>query len=74
MGTIIIEPKDAVEFQLLTSMLKKMKIKMKLNLTDEEKEDLGMAILMSEVDWTDSISGKEMIEKLKNRRSAAVAA
>jgi hypothetical protein len=74
MGTITIEPKDAVEFQLLTSMLKKMKIKMKLNLTDEEKEDLGMAILMSEVDWTDSISGEEMIKKLKNRRSAAVAA
>jgi hypothetical protein len=74
MGTISIEPKDAAEFQLLISMLKKMKIKMKLNLTDEEKEDLGMAILMSEVDWTDSISGEEMIKKLKNRRSAAVAA
>jgi hypothetical protein len=74
MGTISIEPKDAAEFQLLISMLKKMKIKMKLNLTDEEKEDLGMAILMSEVDWTDSISGEEMIKKLKNRRLAAVAA
>jgi hypothetical protein len=50
MGTITIEPKDAVEFQLLFLMLKKMKIKIKVNLSDEEKEDLGMAILMSEVD------------------------
>ena len=46
-----------------------MKIRMKLNLTDDEKEDLGMTILMSEVDWTDSISGEEMIAKLKNRKS-----
>ena len=69
MGTIIIEPKDVTEFQLLTSILKKMKIRMKLNLTDDEKEDLGMTILMSEVDWTDSISGEEMIAKLKNRKS-----
>ena len=69
MGTITIEPKDVTEFQLLTSILKKMKIRMKLNLTDDEKEDLGMAILMSEVDWTDSISGEEMIAKLKNRKS-----
>ncbi len=71
MGTITIEPKDAIEFQLLTSMLKKMKVRMKLNLTDEEKEDLGMTILMSEVDWTDSISGEEMIAKLKNRKFKA---
>ena len=69
MGTITIEPKDVTEFQLLTSILKKMKIRMKLNLTDDEKEDLGMTILMSEVDWTDSISGEEMIAKLKNRKS-----
>jgi hypothetical protein len=74
MGTITIEPKNSAEFQLLTSMLKKMKIKMKLNLTDEEKEDLGMTVLMSEVDWTDSISGEEMIKKLKSRKAAAVAA
>ncbi len=69
MGTITLEPKDVTEFQLLTSILKKMKIRMKLNLTDDEKEDLGMTILMSEVDWTDSISGAEMIAKLKNRKS-----
>ncbi len=69
MGTITIEPKDVTEFQLLTSILKKMKIRMKLNLTDDEKEDLGMTILMSEVDWADSISGAEMIAKLKNRKS-----
>jgi hypothetical protein len=71
MGTITIEPKDAAEFQLITAMLKKMKIRMKSNLTDEEKEDLGMAILMSEVDWADSITGEEMIKKLRSRKAQA---
>ncbi len=40
MGTITIEPKDHTEFQLLTSMLKKMKTRMKLNLTEKEREKL----------------------------------
>ncbi len=71
MGTITIEPKDIAEFQLLTSLLKKMKIRAKVNLSDEEKEDLGMAILMSEVDWKDSISGLEMIEKLESLKVKA---
>jgi hypothetical protein len=72
MGTITIEPKDTVEFQLLFLMLKKMKIKMKVNLSDEEKEDLGMAILMSEVDWKDCVPREEVISKLrKNRKGYA---
>jgi hypothetical protein len=73
MGTITIEPKNPAEFQLLTSMLKKMKIKMKLNLTDEEKEDLGMYILMQEADNNDLVSRDEIMSKLRKPKQAAVA-
>jgi hypothetical protein len=73
MGTITIEPKDAVEFQLLTSMLKKMKIKMKLNLTDEEKEDLGMYILMQEADNNDLVSRDEIMSKLRKSKQQLAA-
>jgi hypothetical protein len=73
MGTITIEPKDAVEFQLLTSMLKKMKIKMKLNLTDEEKEDLGMYILMQEADNSELVSRDEIMAKLRKSKQAVAA-
>jgi hypothetical protein len=73
MGTITIEPKDAVEFQLLTSMLKKMKIKMKLNLTDEEKEDLGMYILMQEADNNDLVSRDEIMSKLRKPKQQLAA-
>ena len=70
MGTIIIEPKDVTEFQLLTSILKKMKIRMKLNLTDEEKEDLGMYILMQEADYKDLVSRDEIMSKLRKPKQA----
>lgn len=73
MGTITIEPKDAIEFQLLTSMLKKMKIKMKLNLTDEEKEDLGMYILMQEADNNDLVSRDEIMSKLRKSKQQLAA-
>ena len=70
MGTITIEPKDVTEFQLLTSILKKMKIRMKLNLTDDEKEDLGMYILMQEADHKDLVSRDEIMSKLRKPKQA----
>jgi hypothetical protein len=71
MGTITIKPKNVAEFKLLLAMLEKMKIKVNLNLTDEEKEDLGMAILMEEVDWNDTIPVDDFLSELKSRKSVA---
>jgi hypothetical protein len=71
MGTITIKPKNVAEFKLLLAMFEKMKIKVNLNLTDEEKEDLGMAILMEEVDWNDTIPVDEFLSELKKRKSVA---
>ncbi len=56
MQTILIETKDATEYSLITSLLKKMKIRVKVfNLSDEEKEDLGLLMMMQEVDWSETV-------------------
>ena len=52
MQTILIETKDVS----------------KENLSDEEKEDLGLLILMQEVDWNETVSVDDVLEKLKKRR------
>jgi hypothetical protein len=37
------------------------------NLSDEEKEDLGMAVLMADLDWEGEITLEDLIEKLQNK-------
>jgi hypothetical protein len=45
MQTILIEPKDASEYSLITALLEKMRIRMKvLNFSKEEREELGLLI------------------------------
>jgi hypothetical protein len=66
MQTILIETKDAAEYGLISALLEKMKIRMKvLNLNDEEKEDLGLLMLMQEVDWNETVSETEIMAKLR---------
>lgn len=66
MQTILIETKDATEYSLIAALLEKMKIRMKvLNLTDEDKEDLGLLMMMQEVDWNDTVSTDSVINKLR---------
>jgi hypothetical protein len=66
MQTILIETKDAAEYGLISALLEKMKIRMKvLNLTDEEKEDLGLLMLMQEVDWNETVPRDSILNKLK---------
>ena len=66
MQTILIETKDASEYSLITALLEKMKIRMKvLNLSDEDKEDLGLLMMMQEVDWSEIVSTDSVLHKLK---------
>jgi hypothetical protein len=66
MQTILIEPKDASEYSLITALLEKMRIRMKiLNLSDEEKEDLGLLMMMQEVDWSETVSRDSIMSKLR---------
>ena len=65
MQTLLIETKDAAEYSLIKALLEKMKIRMKvLNLSDDEKEDLGLSMLMQEVDWNETVSRDTIMSKL----------
>jgi hypothetical protein len=70
MQTILIETKDASEYSLITALLEKMKIRMKvLNLSEEEKEDLGLLMLMQEVDWNETVSRDSIMAKLRKPKA-----
>ena len=65
MQTLLIETKDAAEPPLIKALLEKMKIRMKvLNLSDDEKEDLGLLMLMQEVDWNETVSRDVIMSRL----------
>ena len=69
MQTILIETKDASEYSLITALLEKMKIRMKvLNLSDEDKEDLGLLMMMQEVDWNDTVPVEDVLKKLRKHK------
>ena len=72
MQTILIETKDISDFNLIKALLEKMKIRMKvLNLSDEEKEDLGLLALMQEVDWQETVPVEDVLAKLRKRKQIA---
>ena len=72
MQTILIETKDVSDFNLIKALLEKMKIRMKvLNLSDEEKEDLGLLALMQEVDWQETVPVEDVLAKLRKRKQIA---
>jgi hypothetical protein len=57
MATILIDIKDKAELKLLSEMLRKMRISIKI-LTQEERENLGLLKLMKDADRT-----KKLVEK-----------
>lgn len=61
MESIIINPKDKAEFELITQLLSKMNVTSKV-IPEENQEDLGLAVLMKQVDRTKKVS-KEIIMK-----------
>jgi len=63
MESLIVTPRNKVEFQLIFDLLQKMRISNRV-LTDEEKEDLGLGLLMKQVDRTQKVSREEIMAKL----------
>lgn len=63
METIIVNAKNKSELQLISDVLKKMRIRMRI-LTIEEREDLGLIKLMKEADRTKTVSREKVMEKL----------
>lgn len=64
MESLIITPANHEELALIKAVLKKMNLETKV-LTDEEKEDIGMALLMSQADRSATISREEVMKKLR---------
>ncbi len=64
MESLIITPADKEELALIKAVLKKMNLKTKV-LTEAEKEDMGLALLMSQADRSKTISKEEVMKKLR---------
>lgn len=64
MDTILVSPKDIKEFQLISDIFSKMKIKTKV-LSSDEKEDLYFGELMKEADRTQKVSREVIMKKLR---------
>ena len=65
MESIVISPKTKHEAKLITDLLEKMNISSKV-ITEEEKEDMGLLLMMKEVDRNDKVSLDEVMEKLNS--------
>ena len=65
MSSIVINPKDPQELQFLSDLLQKLGVNSKI-LSDEDAEDLGLAILMKDVDRSDTVFEEEILRKLNS--------
>lgn len=63
MKTMVIKLKDDAELQLLSGMLKKMRIQSKL-LTTDDMEDIGLGEMMLKVDRSEKVSRELIMSKL----------
>lgn len=64
MQSIIIQPKDQFEFDLIAQMLKKMDIKTKI-LADEEKEDFALGKAIEDGLKTKNIPKEKVMKALR---------
>jgi hypothetical protein len=64
MSSIVVSPKSQKEFQFISELLSKLGVRSKV-LSDEELEDLGLAVMMKDVDRSEVVSEDEIMQKLK---------
>ncbi len=64
MSSIVINPKSDEELRFISELLQKPGVDAKV-LSDEDTEDLGLAVLMKDVDRSDFASEDEVMSKLK---------
>ncbi|MDI6766055.1 MAG: hypothetical protein QME52_04445 [Bacteroidota bacterium] len=68
MKSIVISPKNLTDMRFVCALLKKLSISTKV-LSDEEKEGLGLSILMREVDRTKKVRRETIMRKFHVRRT-----
>jgi hypothetical protein len=64
MSSIVVSPKSQKELQFISELLSKLGVRSKV-LSDEELEDLGLAVMMKDVDRSEVVSEDEIMKKLK---------
>jgi len=65
METLLVQPKNAEELALLQTMLEKMSIGSTV-ISFEDKEDLGLMMLMQKADRSKRVSRDTVMKKLLN--------
>ncbi len=64
MSSIVVNPKDQQEFQFVSDLLNKLGVEAKV-LSDEDMEDIGLSIMMKDVDRSEIATEEEVMAKLK---------
>jgi len=65
MESIVINPKTKEEAKIVADVLNKLNIPSRV-ITEEEKEDMGLLLMMKEVDRYEKVSREEIIKKLNS--------
>jgi hypothetical protein len=65
MKSIVITPKNQSELKFVAELLKKLGISSRI-LSEEQKEDIGLSILMNESNRDDLVTEKEVMDKLNS--------
>jgi hypothetical protein len=65
MESIVISPRTKDEAKIIQDLLVKMNISSKI-ITDEEKEDMGLLMMMKEADRNDKVSREDVMKKLNS--------
>jgi len=64
MSSIVVSPKSQKELQFISELLNKLGVRSKV-LSDEELEDLGLSVMMRDVDRSEVVTEDEVMKKLK---------
>ena len=64
MSSIVVSPKSQKELQFISELLKKLGVRSKV-LSDEELEDLGLSVMMKDVDRSEVVTEDAVMKKLK---------
>ncbi len=66
MDSLVVNPQNKAELKLLAELLKRLQIPNRV-LTEEEKEDLGLARMMAEADRSEKVSREQVMAKLRRK-------
>ena len=66
MTTLLVTPKNETELKFISQLLHKMGVAAK-PLSDDEKEEMGLAILMKQANRNHKVSRETIMKKLKTQ-------